>query len=315
MPVAAILGTLCALVAAAPSQALIVGLADQRAASFADARLTALPVRHARLTVSWDALDYRWQRTEIDDWMRTTQAAGMTVMVTFGRSRTRPFTLPPASEYQRRARAFMRRYRAVREYSPWNEPNLGVLPQNYDPRRIAMYYRALRVLCPHCRVLGADVVDQSSLDRWMRSYLRAFAPGTAPRLWGLHNYVDVNSTSRWGTRTMLRLAPGEIWFTETGAIIHRGRLTTGPPDRRDLIRTGVWRAVAATKRVFTLARMSPRITRVYLYHWRADRGTSWDSALVAANGMLRPSFDVFARQARLAVEAAHPDVTGTSQPS
>ncbi|MDX6719027.1 MAG: hypothetical protein QOJ63_1281 [Solirubrobacteraceae bacterium] len=314
-PIVAILSVLGALAAAAPSQALIVGLADQRAASFADARLTALPVRHARLTVPWDALNYRWQRVEIDNWMRSTQAAGMKVVVTFGRSRTRPFSLPPAPEYQRRARAFMRRYRAVREYSPWNEPNIGVLPQNYDPRRIAMYYRALRVLCPRCKVLGADVVDQSSLDRWMRSYLRAFAPGTAPRLWGLHNYVDVNSTSRWGTRTMLRLAPGQIWFTETGAIIHRGQTTTDRPDRRDLIRTGTQRAVAATKRVFVLARMSPRITRVYVYHWRADRGTSWDSALVAENGTLRPSFDVFARQARLAVEAADPAVAPTAQRS
>jgi hypothetical protein len=307
MPIVAILSALGALAWAAPSQALIVGLADQQAATFADARLTALPVHHARLTVPWDALDYRWQRVEIDDWMRATQAAGMSVVVTFGRSRTRPFSLPPAREYQRRARAFMRRYRAVREYSPWNEPNVGILPQNYDPRRIATYYRALRVLCPHCKVLGADVVDQSSLDRWMRSYLRAFAPGTAPRLWGLHNYVDVNSTSRWGTRTMLRLAPGEIWFTETGALIRRGTpIETAQPDRRDLIRTGARRAVGATKRVFTLARMSPRITRVYIYHWRADGRTNWDSALVAANGTLRPSFDVFARQARLAVEAASP---------
>lgn len=307
MPIVATLGALGALAWASPSQALIVGLADQQAASFADARLTALPVRHARLTVSWDALDYRWQRTEIDDWMRATRAAGMRVVVTFGHSRTRPFSLPPTREYQRRARAFMRRYRAVREYSPWNEPNVAVLPQNYDPRRIAAYYRALRLLCPRCRVLGADVVDQSSLDRWMRSYLRVFAPSRAPRLWGLHNYVDVNSTSRWGTRTMLRLAPGEIWFTETGALIrHSKPIATDQPDRRELIRTGSRRAVAATKRVFTLARTSPRITRVYIYHWRADGRTNWDSALVAANGTLRPSFDVFARQAQLAVEAAAP---------
>lgn len=306
MPIVAILSALAALAWTCPAQALSVGLADQQAASFADARLTALPVRHARLTVPWDALDYRWQRVEIDDWMRATRAAGMHVVVTFGHSRTRPFSLPPTREYQRHARAFLRRYRSVREYSPWNEPNVAILPQNHDPRRIATYYRTLRALCQHCRVLGADVVDQSSLDRWMRSYLRAFAPGAAPRLWGLHNYVDVNSTSRWGTRTMLRLAPGEIWFTETGAIIRRGR-QPGQRDRRELIRTGAARAVAATKRVFTLARMSPRITRVYIYHWRSDGRANWDSALVAANGALRPSFDVFARQARLAVDAMPPE--------
>ena len=305
LPIVVLLAVLGALAAATPSNALVVGIADQQVASFHDTRLTALPVRHARLSVAWDALDYRWQRRELDAWMRATTAAKMTVVVTFGRSRTRPFSLPPPAEYHRRARAFMRRYRHVREYSPWNEPNLAVQPQNYNPRRIAAYYRSLRTLCPRCKVLGADVVDNSRLGRWMRAYLRVFAPGKAPRLWGLHNYVDVNSTSRWGTETMLRLAPGFVWFTETGAIISRAKPTkVDRTDRRLRIRTGPKRAVAATKRVFELAATSPRVSRVYIYHWRASRKTSWDSALVTAKGTLRPSFDVFASQARRAHERA-----------
>ncbi len=307
MPIAAALAlvVLGALAAAAPAQAIVVGIADQQAASFSDTRLTGLPVRHARLSVAWDALDYRWQRQELDHWMRATAAAKMDVVVTFGRSRTRRFSLPPVAGYRRQARKFMHRYPRVREYSPWNEPNLAVHPQNYNPRRMAAYYRALRSLCRACKVLGADVVDNSRLERWMRAYLKTFAPGNAPKLWGLHNYVDVNSRSSWGTRAMLRVAPGSIWFTETGAIISRARPTkTQSGDRRLLIRTGPGRAVAATKRVFELARLSPRISRVYIYHWRADRGTSWDSALVTAKGTLRPSFDVFARQARLAQRRA-----------
>jgi hypothetical protein len=301
-PIVTVLFALAALAAAAPAQAIVVGIADQQPASFSDSRLTSLPVRHARLSVAWDALDYGWQRRELDAWMRATASAKMAVVVTFGRSRTRPFSLPPLAEYRLQARRFMRRYKQVREFSPWNEPNLAIHPQNYDPRRIAAYYRTLRSLCPSCKVLGADVVDNSRLERWMRAYLKVFQGGVAPALWGLHNYVDVNSTSRWGTRTMLRLAPGLIWFTETGAIISRAKPTkTEGGDRRLLIRTGPRRAVAATKRVFTLARMSPRITRVYIYHWRADRSTSWDSALVTARGTLRPSFDVFAAEARRAV--------------
>ncbi len=305
MPIAAVLVVLGALACAAPAQAIVVGIADQQAASFADDRLTGLPVGHARLSVAWDALDYGWQRREIDHWMRATAAAKMDVVVTFGRSRTRRFSLPPVDEYRRAARAFMRRYSDVREFSPWNEPNLAVHPQNSNPRRIAAYYRALRSLCRACKVLGADVVDNSRLGSWMRAYLGVFEPGRAPKLWGLHNYVDVNSTSRWGTRTMLRLAPGVVWFTETGAIVSRAKPTkTENGDRRLLIRTGPRRAVAATKRVFELAKMSPRISRVYIYHWRAGRTSSWDSALVTAKGTLRPSFDVFARQARLAQRRA-----------
>jgi len=300
-PIVAALVLLGSLAGAAPSQALRVGLADQQASSFADPLLTALPVRDARLTVAWDALEYRWQRQEIDEWMRTTRAAGMRAVITFGRSRTRKYSLPATGRYRNAAHRFMRRYRDVREYSPWNEPNIALRPENSDPRRIAAYYRALRGLCPNCRVLGADVVDNSSLGTWMSSYLAVFPRAGRPRLWGLHNYVDVNTTSRWGTRTMLRLAPGEIWFTETGAVISRQKPSGGRPDRRKLIRTGAARAAASTKRVFALARMSPRITRVYIYHWRAGgRKASWDSGLLSEAGTPRASFDVFARQARLA---------------
>lgn len=301
MPIVAVIVVLGALAGAAPSQALVVGIADQKASTFSDARLTALPVRHARLSVPWDALDYGWQRQQLDAWMRGAAAARMTVVVTFGRSRTRPFSLPRLADYRLHVRAFMRRYRSVREYSPWNEPNLAVQPRNYDPHRIAIYYHTLRSLCPACKVLGADVVDNSSLAHWMRVYVHEFPRGAAPKLWGLHNYVDVNSSSSWGTRTMLRLAPGLIWFTETGAIVHRAKPTkTSVPDRRLRIRTGPARAAAATRRVFTLAALSPRITRVYIYNWRAGGVSSWDSALVTANGTLRPSFDVFAHEARQA---------------
>jgi hypothetical protein len=68
------------------------------------------------------------------------------------------------------------------------------------------------------------------------------------------------------------------------------------------IRVGGARALEATKRVFRLARTSPRVTRVYIYHWKASREGSWDSALVAPDGALRPSFDVFAQQTRLSLQ-------------
>ena len=101
-----------ALGAAAPAQALVVGLADQQATSFSDPKLTALPIGHARLSVAWDAMDYRWQRQELDAYMRATAAANIKVLVTFGRSRTRVFSLPPT-----------RRYAGVERLTP-----VGVLP-------------------------------------------------------------------------------------------------------------------------------------------------------------------------------------------
>ena len=303
--IVAVAVVVCALWGAPAVGAVVtVGIADQRAGTFHDARLTDL-IRNARLSVAWDAMRYDWQRREIDAWMNAAQAVGVEPLVTFGRSRTRRFSLPPRDEYRHEVLRFRHRYPDVREYSPWNEPNLAIRPRNYDPERIASYYRVLRRMCPSCTVLGADVVDTSSLERWMRAYLREFPRDGRPKFWGLHNYVDVNSDSGWGTRVMRRLAPGEIWFTETGAIVRRSKPTrTGDHDRRLTIRVGRSRALEATKRVFRLARTSPKITRVYIYHWKATRSGSWDSALVAPDGVPRPSFDVFAEQARLGAAQA-----------
>ncbi|HEV2787303.1 MAG TPA: hypothetical protein VGV67_12975 [Solirubrobacteraceae bacterium] len=279
---------------------LVVGIADQHAASFDDPRLVELPVRHARLSVPWDAMRHRWQRAEIDAWMDAAEAADMRPQVTFGRSRTEKFSLPPTAEYAEQVRRFRRRYPHVREFSPWNEPNIAVHAVNSDPRRIAAYYNTLLSQCPRCKVLGADVVDTSSLERWMRSYLRVFTPRRRPKYWGLHNYVDANSRSSWGTKTMLRIAPGEIWFNETGALVRRPKPSpSARPDRRMLIRVGKRYAQNSMRRIFRLAALSPRVTRVYVYHWKSRRKAVWDSALVSSRGTPRPSFEVFAEQARL----------------
>ena len=284
---------------------LVVGIADQQPANLSDTRLTDLAVGYARLSVPWDAMRYRWQRAQIDDWMRRAAVARMVPLVTFGRSRTRPFSLPPTAAYAREVRAFRRRYREVREFSPWNEPNIAIHPANSNPRRIASYYNTLRAQCPSCTVLGADVVDTSSLQPWMRAYLRVFAPGRQPRHWGLHNYVDANSSSSWGTQTMLRIAPGEIWFNEVGALVRRPRPSPrARPDRRTLIRVGKRRSAASMRRVFALADLSSRIKRVYVYHWKSDRRAVWDSALVSSRGTPRPSFEVFATHARLSAAEA-----------
>lgn len=294
---------LCGLAGAAPARAMTIGIAEQRPGMFHDRRVVDL-VRHARLSVAWDAMQYDWQRREIDSWMTLAKATGIAPLVTFGRSRTKKFSLPNAEVYRSEVLKFRRRYPEVREYSPWNEPNLAIHPANYDTAKIASYYRVLRRMCPTCKVLGADVVDTSSLERWIRAYLREFPRDQRPKLWGLHNYVDVNSESSWGTQTMRKFAPGEIWFTETGAIVRRAPPTqTGRPDRRLLIRVGGGsRAVQATKRVFSLAETSPRITRIYIYHWKATRAGSWDSAFVAPDGTLRASFNVFAEEAQRALE-------------
>ena len=66
--------------------------------------------------------------------------------------------------------------------------------------------------------------------------------------------------------------------------------------------TGVFRyslqhAARATLHAIALARLSRRIERVYLYHWRAPLPvTNWDSALVDPCGEPRRAYYALARK-------------------
>jgi hypothetical protein len=56
-------------------------------------------------------------------------------------------------------------------------------------------------------------------------------------------------------------------------------------------------AAIATRFVFDkLVPLSPRNTRVYLYHWNSEPGPkTWDSALIGPGGKPRPAFRVLER--------------------
>jgi hypothetical protein len=46
-----------------------------------------------------------------------------------------------------------------------------------------------------------------------------------------------------------------------------------------------------------IAALSPRISRVYLYHWNSStRKDSWDSAFIGADGKERPALDVLRKR-------------------
>jgi hypothetical protein len=128
------------------------------------------------------------------------------------------------------------------------------------------------------------------MSRWVRRFKRH---AHHPRLWGLHNYHDVNHASRWGnsgTRKLLRIICGRVWLTETGGIVRFADHYRGG-------RGAELRAASAVARVFRFARRSARIRRVYLYDWNADPVFhAWDSALVAADGRARPALDVLRRE-------------------
>jgi len=286
---------------------VILGIGDQKATLFTDPHFTGLGVRYVRRVVAWDALDIGWQRAELDAWMNAAHAAGVEPLIAFTRSRRARFEhlLPTPERLARTFRKFRRRYRWVRVFTPWNEENHGSQPTFTHPRVAARYYQVMHARCPRCTILAADVLDTPNLVPWLRAFLHALPE--APRLWGLHNYVDANKFRTTGTRAMLATVPGQIWFTEVGGIVSRVSRRTGA--RQTDLGESPRHAAQATRWLFHLLRLSPRIRRVYVYQWSAQRGPNerWDSGLIAPNGRPRPAFwilrDELRRQRKLGLIA------------
>jgi len=274
--------------AAAPPE-LKAGISDQKHEAFSDTRLRALGLGYARRSVAWDALRYRYQRREIDAWMQTTRGAGMEPLITFARSRSsgRRHGPPPPGEFARQFRRFRKRYPEVRTYSSWNEANHCGTGTCKRPALVAGYFRVIRRSCRGCTVLAADLNDHPNPVPWARKFRRAL--GYEPSLWGYHNYIDANRLRTTLTRRLLRAVKGQIWLTEVGGLVARRN------NSRQAMPQGKARAARATRFIFDrLARLSPRISRIYLYHWSsATRHDSWDSAFIASDGQPRPSLLAF----------------------
>ena len=145
-----------------------------------------------------------------------------------------------------------------------------------------------------CKVMAADVLDQSTVTKWLKDFIKY--SHNRGRIWGLHNYKDVNRRQSKGLTTVLKTVPGEVWLTETGGI------TTFAPGLPDVSNS---RAASATKYMFQLADKydskksgyKSKLTRLYVYRWFGETGT-WDSGLVNPDGSARPALAQFQKYAK-----------------
>jgi hypothetical protein len=268
---------------AAAARAPVVGIAEQQAAALSDPRLGQLGLRHARLAVPWDALEHEWATHRVDLWAAAAAAGRLEPLVTFTRGVSRARGVPTPAQFRRAVRAFRARYPSVRTFSTWNEANhCGALTCR-TPARVAALYRALKAECAGCTVLAADLLDMPNMARWTRAFVKAAR--VQPKVWGLHNYVTANRLQTARTKELLRTVRGQVWLTETGGLVAR---RNGSGIR---LPQGVSHAAKVTRFILgPLARLSPRISRIYLYHWRSASTTdTWDSAFVGSDGRARPA--------------------------
>jgi hypothetical protein len=271
----------------------LVGIGEQQPYMFADPRFHALGIRYARLSIGWNALESRAEASALATWLRAARADGVRPLISFEHSwiAHRHRRLPSAAQLAGQFRALHARYPWVTDFATWNEANYCGQPTCHSPALVAGYYRQLRRICPTCNVLGAEVLDVPGMVAWVRGFRRAL--GYEPGIWGLHNYIGANRLQTASTLALLRATSGQIWFTETGGVVACHNHST-----RDFPESPA-RAAAVTRFVFaSLARLSGRIARVYLYQWNAGtrRPQPWDSALIGAHGTPRPAFWVLVQE-------------------
>jgi hypothetical protein len=271
----------------------LVGFGEQRPDVFTNPHWLQLGLTPTRYVVGWDALRYGWQRRDLDYWMAQARAAGARPLLALSRSRAhwRTDVIPSTRTWVKEFKRFRKRYPDVKDYLVWNEANHCSQPVCHKPETVARLFDAAVHACPKCNIVGADVLDTSNMADYVVRFKRAARH--KPRIWGLHNYVDANNMRTNGTRTLLRLTHGAIWFTETGGLVKRS--STSPIH----FPQSVSHAAKATRFVLDrLANLSPRVKRVYLYHFEWQGPTaSWDSGVLSPHGRPRPAYKVVARWA------------------
>ena len=181
---------------------------------FTDPRFLASDLHYARRAVPWDALTSPTQTAQLDAWLAGARAAHVNPLLSFTHSSTNRRQLPTPERLLYEFRRFRARYPWVTDYASWNEANHCGEPTCHRPELVAAYWRKLRVACPTCRILAAEVLDMPNMTSWVKAFRRAAK--VEPRYWGMHNYIDANRLRTTGTRRLLKAVkrPG---------LVHRDR--------------------------------------------------------------------------------------------
>jgi hypothetical protein len=292
LPIAALLA---ALVAVPAAQAKVkVGISEQNPAMFDQPNWQKLKLKRVRYIVSWDYAKHGFEHAEVSDFMTAARAHKQEVLVEFNAhrgcfngkrySKKKACKAPSTKKYKAAVKGFRKQFPYAKTFAPWNEVNHASQPTYRKPKLAAKYYKAMKSVCKKCTVMAADLLDSSDV----RSYLRKFQRATKGkgRIWGLHNYKDVNRRQTKGIRNVASVTRGQIWLTETGGFV-QFKGSGG-------FKYSLKRAAARTKYMFRLAKKNKRVKRIYVYRWFGEpRSARFDAGLVNPNGTQRPGYKQF----------------------
>lgn len=283
------------------------GLSDYEPKNFSDPRVAQLGVHLARDVVPWNAALRKGDRSEVGEWLRAVRGAHQIVpFVTFEHA-DNSSRAPSPGQFLHAFLAFRKLFPWVKEFSPWDESNHASQPIARNPHLGAEYYNLLAAHCRGCVVTAPDLLDSdANFERWALQFAHYAHP--YPKIWPFNPYTSVSTHNPSRIEQMLRIVHGQIWFSEVGGVVwwkFRGKL----------IYHGPAYAARIAHYIFDFAALSPRITRIYYYHWRSPgvpghvaRKARWDAGLIDAHGRARPAMWVVAEELHRHVQGTIPKV-------
>jgi Glycosyl hydrolase catalytic core len=277
----------------------LTGIGDETTEMFGDPNWKQLHTKIARYIVPFDAAVHSYSLDKAKLWMKAAESQHIQVLVAFYHSEYSPTKMPSVAQYQHDVQKFIKLFPKVRQYQSWNEANRGNIRgvlASPSASAAARYYQALIRVCKGCTAIGLDVLDANNISPTLR-YISEFKREIGklrtvmPKIWGLHNYSDINRLQSSRTRQLSRALGGQVWLTETGGIVQFGGAF---PNRNG---SGLKRAAKVLNYMFNVAASQPRIKRLYIYDWTGGNArTRFDAGLTDNHHVPRPGYVVVCKR-------------------
>jgi Glycosyl hydrolase catalytic core len=277
----------------------VTGVGDEHAQMFSEPLWQQLHTQIVRYIAPYDAVAHSYSLDQAILFIRAAEAQHQQVLVAFYHSEYTPTKMPSVAQYKHDVEKFVKRFPHVRQYQSWDEANRGNIPHTLaSPSAVAAaeYYQALIRVCKGCTVLGLDVLDAQNIGPTLE-YISEFKREIGrlrtimPKIWGLHNYSDINRLESWRTRDLMRAFGGQVWLTETGGIVQFAGEFLNKNG------SGLPRAAKVLKYMFAVAASQPQIKRLYVYDWTGgSTSTRFDAGLMNAHDQPRPGYVVVCKQ-------------------
>jgi hypothetical protein len=276
-----------------------VGIGDQSITIFDQSAFQRAGFRRVRYFVPWNVMDNPGQLTAATQFVERARAARFSVLVHVSTDdyAIKAARLPSVDAYTSKVGRMVRYFRGlgVSDFGAWNEANHASQPTYRSPTRAADFfrtmYRMVKEPCPSCGVVALDVLDQTGVESYMKTFFQHLSPTYRRRatIVGIHNYGDVNRQRTTFTGSIIREAhhyngATRFWYTETGGIVKFG--SSFP--------CNTTRAAHRITNMFHLANIyrSSGVQRLYVYNWTgAGCDARFDAGLTSPSGQTRPGYD------------------------